>query len=201
MPHGLDTKIRTAHAVANIRGRYPAPLTVMASGGTDALADVVALPRRDAPARDGVDRRGVCVPLDGGNRVSLGKILAALGWDAATTLVATCSPREVVVRVGLAGTPTLIPVPVDDDRRLTLPPSITGALDVARGQQVVAVAVPATGELHLRAAADVLQQVTGVLDTSADDEPAAIPAPAAGLPTRSRVKEAWRPAAGRAAGG
>jgi hypothetical protein len=197
MPHGLDTKIRTERAVANIRGRYPAPLTVMASSGTDGGADVVALPRREPrPARDGAKRWGGCVPLDAGGRVSLGKGLAALGWDAATTLVATCSPREVVVRAGRADAPTLVPVPVDEDRRLTLPPTVTGALDVARGEQVVAVAVPATGELHLRAAADVLQQVTGDLDTTSDDKPVAEAVLTAGPAGRSRVKTAWRPAAG-----
>lgn len=196
MPHGLNTHIRNAHAVANIRGgRYPAPLTVMAStgtdAGTDAVADVVALPRRDArPARDGVARPGALAPLDGGNRVSLGKVLAALGWDAGTALVATCSPREVVVRAGRADAPTLIPVPVDSDRRLTLPPSVTGALDVARGEQVLAVAVPATGELHLRAAADVLQQVTGELFATALDDQAVDEQPAAPA-RRGRLKERW----------
>ena len=200
MPHPLDTAIRNGHAVERIRSRYPAPHTVLAeaqaasSGATS--GQVLPLARREArPARDGARRSGAIAPLDGQCRVSLGKVLSVLGWDATTQLVACCRPREVVLTAGTATAPTLTPVPVDDDRRLTLPPTVTGSLDVGRGDQVVAVAVPATGELHLRAAADVLQHLTGELDAVAD-EPSALQAPSAGRAGRRRVTPRWRPTAG-----
>jgi hypothetical protein len=197
MPHPLDTAIRNGHAVARIRSPYAAPRTVMAAaeaavdGHTE--AQVVPLPRRDPrPARDGIRRCGAIAPLDGQNRVSLAKVLVPLGWDASTALVATCRPREVVITAAIATAPTLTAVPVDDDRRLTLPPTVTGALDVGRGEQVVAVAVPATGELHLRAAADVLQQVTGALEVAVDEPTPAQAAPA-GRARRRRVTQRWAP--------
>jgi hypothetical protein len=49
---------------------------------------------------------------------------------------------------------------VDAGRRLTLPPVVLGALDVRPGQQVQAVGVLDTGELHLVATADALQIFT-----------------------------------------
>lgn len=198
MPHPRDTAIRKGHALARIRSPYAAPRTVMADIGAAAdgsEAPVVPLPRREGrPARDGARRSGAIAPLDSQNRVSLGKVLGTLGWSASTALVATCRPREVVITAGSPTLPTLIRVPVDEDRRLTLPPTVTGALSVSRGEQVVAVAVPATGELHLRAAADALQQITGALDIAA--EPSDGPPAPAGKARRGRVTARWTPPAG-----
>lgn len=193
MPHGLDTSIRTARVVGRIRAPFPSPRAVSAAVDPGADADVVPLPRRDgAPARDGVERRAAVGLLDGQNRLSLGKVLTALGWDAATPLVAVCSPREVVITAGTALRPTLTPVPVDGDRRLTLGPTITGALDVGPGEQVVAVAVPSVGELHLRAAADALQLITGAFISGGADQDQAAVAPTA-RSGRSGVKARWKP--------
>ena len=193
MPSGLDTSVRTAHTVAGIRGpRMPSPQTLTAAPAADALADVVALPHREVrPARDGATRRGGIVPLDGQNRIAAAKLLGPLGWGAGQPLVAGCGPGRAVLRAGAADSPLLVPVPVDSDRRLTLPPTVTGALGVGPGEQVLAVAVPATGELLLRAAADVLQELTGPLPQATPAPPAAAPAPA-GRGGRSRVRPRWQ---------
>lgn len=69
-------------------------------------------------------------------------------------------------------------------------------LDVRPGDQVLASVVVDTGELHLFAAADALQQLTGALPVAA--EPAATPQTAAVPATqgRSRVKPTWAAADG-----
>ena len=154
------------------------------------------LPRRDArPARDGAARRGGIVPLDAQNRIAGGKLLAALGWAAGQPIVASCEPGRAVLRAGAADTPLLVPVQVDSDRRLLLPPTVTGALGVAPGAQVVAVAVPATGMLLLLAAADVLQQLTGPLPDAAVAAPEQTTHSAPGSRGgRSRVKPRWHAA-------
>lgn len=101
----------------------------------------------------------------------------------------------MVITAGRATAPTLTPVPADNDRRLTLPPTVMGALDVTRRDQVVAVAVPVTGKLHLRAAADVLQQITGAFDVPVE-APTAEPPADAGRARRRRVTPRWTSPAG-----
>jgi hypothetical protein len=123
------------------------------------------------------------------NRVSLGKALSALGWTPDTFLI--------VVRAA-ADSPPLTRVPVDAQRRFTLPPPVMGTLDVRRGDQVLAAAVVDTGEPHLFAAADALQALTGQLPTGAlaDTTPQPEPAPRAAGGTR--VKARWKAADGGA---
>jgi hypothetical protein len=210
MPAGLNTAHRTTARVATarvaaIRAPYPGIDTVSPNTGPHAgdggaaaavLAPVVHLAdRTPRPARDGAVRHGQTATVDGQNRVNLGKALTALGWTPDTFLVAARENGHVVVRAG-ADSPLLTRVPVDAQRRLTLPPAVLAGLDVRRGEQVQAVAVVDTGELHLFAAADALQLLTGALPISAvagaRQQPVAAPA-AQGC---SRVKPAWG-AAGR----
>lgn len=74
---------------------------------------------------------------------------------------------------------------------MTIPPTVTGALDVAAGDQVLAVALPGTGRLQLLAAADALQEATGEFAPDpvapAAVEEATVPAPA----SRTRVRPAF----------
>jgi hypothetical protein len=223
MPHGLNTRLRTATRVAAIRAPYPgvdalAPATVPPTpgtptqapdgdgdGGAGQLATVVHLAdRAPRPARDGATRHGQIAPIDPQNRVSLGKALSALGWTSETFLVAAREDRHTVVRAA-ADSPLLTRVPVDAQRRLTLPPAVLAGLDVGRGDQVVAVAVTETAELHLFAAGDALQLLTGALPAAATD---AAPEPAPRAAGGSRVKARWaagdcgapRPAGDRAEG-
>ena len=223
MPHALNTRLRTATRVAAIRAPYPgvdalAPATAPPTPGTptqapdsdgDAgqLATVVHLAdRAPRPARDGATRHGQIAPIDPQNRVSLGKALSALGWTSETFLVAAREDRHTVVRAA-ADSPLLTRVPVDAQRRLTLPPAVLAGLDVGRGDQVVAVAVTETAELHLFAAGDALQLLTGALPAAATDAPPE-PAPAPRAAGGSRVKARWaagdggapRPAGDRAEG-
>jgi hypothetical protein len=72
---------------------------------------------------------GQTAPIDAQNRVSLGKALSALDWDQRTFLVAARENGHYVIRTG-ADSPLLIPVPVDGQRRLTLPPAVLATLDV-----------------------------------------------------------------------
>jgi hypothetical protein len=209
MTSGLDTAHRTAARVTAIRSPYrgvdalgPNPDASddgrRAAGAAEvALAPVVHLANRTPrPARDGATRRAYAPCIDAQNRVNLGKALRALGWTPDTFLVAAREDDRVVIRAG-ADSPMLTPVPVDADRRLTLPPLVLAGLDVRPGDQVLASVVVDTGELHLFAAADALQQLTGVLPGAA--APAAAPQTPTAPATqgRSRVKPAWAAADGR----
>lgn len=145
----------------------PDSLRSRANGGDAAAAsssEVLAVPTT-RPRRDGVDRQGALVPLDSNNRVFATKPLAALGWDAETPLVAEVRGSTAVVRRGVrtADAAWLLPTRVDRKARLRLPPGVKGALQVHCGDQVVVCAVPDTGELHLSAASDVLQALTGAI--------------------------------------
>lgn len=209
MPAGLNTAHRTAARVAAIRSPYrgvdalgpgaaaPGPGRPASDAAEVALAPVVHLAdRTPRPARDGATRHAYAPRIDAQNRVNLGKALSALGWTPDTFLVAAREDGRFVIRAG-ADSPLLTPVPVDADRRLTLPPLVLAGLDVRSGDQVLASVVVDTGELHLFAAADALQQLTGALLA------AAVPAAAPQTPTapatqgRSRVKRAWAAADGR----
>jgi hypothetical protein len=209
MPSGLDTAHRTAARIAAIRSPYrgvdalspdpvgPAADRPAAGSAEAALAPVVHLAdRTPRPARDGAVRHGQTAAVDAQNRVNLGKALTALGWTPQTFLVAARENGHVVVRAG-ADSPLLTPVPVDAQRRLTLPPAVLAGLDIRRGEQVQAVAVVDTGELHLFAAADALQQLIGALPVAAVAAAAPPPAAAPATQGRSRVKPAWRAAEGR----
>jgi bifunctional DNA-binding transcriptional regulator/antitoxin component of YhaV-PrlF toxin-antitoxin module len=196
MPSGLDTARHTAHRVAAIRAPFPGVDTLAPRPATEApaaeLAPVVHIAdRAPRPVRDGAARWGAIVPLDAQNRLSLGKALARLGWDETTFLVAVRDGGRVVVRAA-DDSPEATPVPVDGDRRLTLPPGVLAILGVRRGDQVFASAVLDTGELYLAAAADVLQEFTGPVPTA----PAkAIAVPAVGTGRGSTPR--WQPRDGR----
>lgn len=142
--------------------------------------------------RDRVERIGAISLLDSSNRVSAKKGIEALGWTAATVLVVEFEDGAAVVRPrteeGLDG---LLPVThVDDVGRLRLPPDTRRALNVDVGDQVIATAVPQCDELHLGAAADLLQFQTGSRTPLAPVVPLDAPTSAAEEPKRSRVKRA-----------
>lgn len=195
-PHtGFAAKKRADHQISAIRPSLmlaPDSLRPRANGGEGAAAssgEVVAMPTM-RPRRDGVDRQGALVPLDGNNRVFATKPLAALGWDAATALVAEVRGSTAVVRRGVrtADAAWLLPTRVDSKARLRLPPGVKGALQVHCGDQVVVCAVPDTGELHLSAAVDALQALTGAIHSEeVEDTSGATPADSAQPPTRVRA--------------
>lgn len=135
---------------------------------------------------------GALGPLDGDNRASLGKLLPALGWDTTTPLVAVIDGHTAVVRVGkrTRRAPWLIAVRATGGR-MTLPPPVTGALGIAPGEQVIAIALPDRGELRLLAAADGLQELTGHLDALPTAEPAAQTGRGAPVPVKTRVRAAY----------
>ncbi len=161
-------KNRTDHQVRAIRpSMLLAPDSPRPRPGGDKTADgpgadVVALPP-SRPRRDRTERLGAIVPLDANNRVFATKLLAALDWDTDTDLVAEVRGNTAVVRVGVRTRDRawLQPTRVDRSSRLRIPPGVKGALQVRTGEQVVVCAVPATGELHLSSAADVLQDLAG----------------------------------------
>ncbi len=187
MTHSLNAKVRSDHARRQIRGIHLAPESVSRSGN-----DVVVPIRPTRPPRDGVARVGAVVPLDQDHRASLAKALGALGWDRATPLVAQIDGHRAVVREGKRLHPWQIPVRVASGR-VTLPPTLTGALRVGPGDQVLAITLPDRGELHL-AAADALQDITGALTPIQTG--AAEPAPVGETEPRrpSRVRAAFAPA-------
>lgn len=158
MPHTLDQRIRTSHAVRNIRDRrMPAPQSV---ARRRAVPVGLPLPPRPAPRprRDGVPRPAALASLDDHGRVSVRPVLAALGWDEATALVArNRAGTAVITRRSEAAAPGAPVRPIDRAGRLTLPPLLTAALDVGTGEQVLMYADLAAGELRLHAAVDVLQ--------------------------------------------
>ena len=173
-------------------GRGHVPLDEPTGG--EPLAAVVHLADRVArPPRDGATRHGQAAPIDAQNRVSLGKALSALGWDQRTLLVAARENGHYVVRAG-DDSPLLTRVPVDAQRRLTLPPAVLGGLDVRPGDQIQAAVVVDTAELHLFAAADALQLLTGALPAGASAEAAAEPAAARPSAGGSRIRSRWRAA-------
>jgi hypothetical protein len=198
MIHGLAGKHRTDHLRRQIRGPALAPETLgshpePAAGSPELLAaaDAVVMPlRASRPQRDGATRVGALVPLDQDKRASLAKPLAALGWDKDSKLIAEVHGASIVVRAGepMLQRPWLVRIRISAGR-LTLPPTVTGALRVEAGDQVLAVALPAQGELRIHAAADALQQVTGELEPV---KPAAPERAGAGPPaSRTRVRPAF----------
>lgn len=206
MPAGLDTAHRTAARVAAIRAPHPgtdtlrrkaAPHSAGGGAAAEVLAPVVHISdRAPRPPRDGAVRDAHAPRIDAQNRVNLGKALRALGWAPQTLLVAARENGHVVIRAA-ADSPLLTRVPVDADRRLTLPPAVLVALDVRSGDQVLASVVVDTAELHLFAVADALQLLTGAFssEVAAEGVPESAPAPrAAG---GSRVRGRWRAADGR----
>jgi hypothetical protein len=197
--HGLDTALRTQHAVTAIRGpRYPAPDTITARRAAAREAEgtrVVPIRPQPQPVRDGARRHGAIVPLDGQYRASLGKPLTAMGWTRATPLAAVLRDGHAVVSVrDGGGSPATVTLTVDADKRLQLPPTIVASLALSGGDQVVAIALPDEGELHLHAATDVLQQLTGPLQPPASpSKPEATAPPVTGT-RRTRIRRAWTPA-------
>ena len=178
MPHPLNTAIRSTDAVHRTRGEdFPTP-------------DSLYLPANASvgPARDGVERCGAIAPLDAQNRAHIRKILTRLGWDETTPLVAVVDGCEAVVSVGVPDRPTLAKVRGDRDGRLTLPAKVLAALDLVPGEQVWVGGAPGSGQLYLRAAADVLQALTGPSD--ARTTPAVV-AELAPIGRRTRVRPAF----------
>jgi hypothetical protein len=200
MTHGLATHHQIAHVRRQIRGHMLAPeslgaaLTPDKSGhnaGTSNGTVVVPL-HTGRPRRDGATRIAALVPLDCDNRASLAKPLAALGWDRTTRLVAEIYGHRAVVRAGepTETQPWLVAIRVSG-ARLSLPPTLTGALAVGGGDQVLAVALPATGELQLFAAADALQELTGDLPRDPANADSAAASTATQPAPRTRVRPAF----------
>ena len=142
MPAGLDTAHRTAARVAAIRAPYPGtdtltPRTGPHAGNGGAAAEVLApvvhlADRSPRPAHDGAALHAHAPRIDAQNRINLGKALGTLGWTEQTLLVAARDNGHVVIRAA-ADSRLLTRVPVDADRRLTLPPAVLVALDVRPG--------------------------------------------------------------------
>jgi hypothetical protein len=167
VPHALDSHIRTSHAVARIRpSLFLAPDTVRPGPpGQASGSSAEAVPAGAArPKPDGAARHGTIAPVDGQGRVHLRKALASMGWSESTGLVAEVSPQRAVVRAGAVARPTDIPLALDKQGRLSLSPTVVAALSLREADQVLAIAVPATGELHVCAAASVLQDITGTVE-------------------------------------
>jgi hypothetical protein len=187
----LSTARQGQHTISNIRGsRHVAP--GQHAPVAPAAAPVTLLRRSVRPVRDGAPRVGSIVPLDSQHRASLRKPAAALGWDNSTRLVLSVERDRAVVREGKRTESHLTKVALDRTGRLQLPPNVTGALALLPGDQVVAVALPSERELVIHAAADVLQGLTGVLETPAADEPDATVQRVAGDRPAS-VRRAFRP--------
>ncbi|MGY1750997.1 hypothetical protein [Modestobacter sp. SYSU DS0511] len=206
MPSGLDARHRAAARVAGIRSPYPGTDALPAKPGArhrgDAAADVLApvvhlSDRTPRPARDGAIRLAHAPRIDAQNRVNLGKALAALGWNPQTLLVAARENGHVVIRAAV-DSPLLTRVPVDANRRLTLPPAVLAALDVRSGDQVLAGVVVNTAELHLFAAADALQLLIGALPAAAQAEGSPEFAPVPRAAGGSRIRSRWQAADGGA---
>jgi hypothetical protein len=106
-----------------------------ASSSVGPNADVVAFarpPRR--PVRDGVDRVGAMAPMDSQNRVCIRKVLARLGWDESTPLVAVVDGLQALVCEGVAATAApRRPRTVPQGHRRTQP-TITPATSTATTQ-------------------------------------------------------------------
>jgi bifunctional DNA-binding transcriptional regulator/antitoxin component of YhaV-PrlF toxin-antitoxin module len=145
------------------------------------------------PARDGVTRVGALAALDRGHRVNAAKALRALGWTTGDRLVAHVQGRSAVLTRRAQEKYADVPVRVDEDHRLLLPPAVVARLDLGTGAQVLLIAIPGTGELHVVAAADALCRLTGPLA-----DPTPVPtdaqAPAGAPPRRTSIRPPFRPA-------
>lgn len=161
VPHPLDTRIRTAHAVAGIRGSLLLAPDSPASPAPAPVIGRIAPARPETPHPDGIDRAGAIAAVDAQGRVNLRKALAVLEWDAGTELVLRVTGSRATVRRGRPATPADLPVVVDTQGRLCLKPTALAALDLDAGTQVLAAAVPSLGELQLCNAAEALTQLFG----------------------------------------
>jgi hypothetical protein len=197
--HRTDVSVKTTdrhadtHRVASIRRQFPVPgdLAPGARPGAGSAPAVPLFRPTAAPADDGIERIGAFIALDGQNRIAATKVTKPLGWSADTSLIARCVGGRVTITAGTRANAADIPVPLDSTGRLTLPPTACASLMASAGVQLIAVAVPATGELVLANAAGALASVTGPIDAPAP----AVEPPAPAPPAPTRVRSAFRAAA------
>lgn len=128
--------------------------------------------------------------LEPGNRANVGKAAKALGWAPGQSLVLEMTGSQAAVRLGSPLTPAEHAVTVDDKGRLRLPPAALGCLGIGPGEQILAIAVPAWEALHLLAATDLLQAVTGWIEV----EPQTLEEDRTAAPA-SRLRPRWAPPA------
>ena len=118
MPHAYDTHLRTSHLLDRLAESAAGPrldgqLAPSADGadgqlapaadGADGhpVAQVIALRRPTArPSRDGARRSAALSALDSQYRLSLRQVLAELGWNAKTELVAAVEDGRGLIRAG-----------------------------------------------------------------------------------------------------
>lgn len=166
-----DERIKATHQRARQRKLITfspdsLPEAIETQGG---FAPVVAVAFKPTftPALDDTDRVAVFTMADLQHRIGVGKVTKPLGWDAGTALVATSDAGRVTVSAAPRSSPAQQSVTLDCKGRLRLGPSAVAVLNADPGAQVLAIAVPATGELVLLAAAAALAQLTGPLATTA----------------------------------
>ena len=85
-------------------------------------------------------------------RVSTKKVIGMLGWDARTELIAYITlDRKVVIRAFDIDNQhsSHMPIRLDGDYRLLLPPAVIGALRLSPGMNVLVVALPETQEMRI----------------------------------------------------
>jgi hypothetical protein len=193
-----DERIKATHQRARQRKLITVspdslPEAIEAQGG---FAPVVAVAFKPTftPALDDTDRVAVFTMADPQHRIGVGKVTRPLGWDPGTALVAICAGGRVTVSAAPRTSPTQQSVTLDCKGRLRLGPSAVAVLHADPGAQVLAIAVPATGELVLLPAAAALAQLTGPRATTA-------PAPSleheleTAAPPRSGVRRRFQPEA------
>ena len=166
-----DERVKATHQRARQRKLITVspdslPEPTEAPGG---FAPVVAVAFRPTftPALDDTDRVAVLTMADPQHRIGVGKATKPLGWSAGTALVATCAGGRVTVSAAPRSSPAQQSVTLDSKGRLRLGSSAVAVLNADSATQVLAIAVPATGELVLLPAAAALAQLTGPLATTA----------------------------------
>jgi hypothetical protein len=171
------------------------PAGFRTSRGTTAPIVAIAFEPTSIPALDGVVRVPSFARCDRQHRINVGKATAPLGWTPATALVATCNSGRVSVIAAPKTSPAQQCVTLDDKGRLRMGPAASAILRLDPTAQVLAIAVPVTGELVLMPAAAALEVLTGPVTMSAPATPSAasqVTAPEQGAP-RSAVRSRFRP--------
>jgi hypothetical protein len=166
-----DERVKTTHQRARQRKLITVspdslPEAIEAQGGWSPVVAVAFKPTF-TPALDDTDRVAVLTMADPQHRIGVGKATKPLGWSAGTSLVATCAGGRVTVSAAPRTSPAQQSVTLDSKGRLRLGSSAVAVLNADPGAQVLAIAVPATGELVLLPAAAALALLTGPLATTA----------------------------------
>jgi hypothetical protein len=191
-------RLRAAHTLSRIRP-YPAPDTVAARRATgESVKPAPVVPKAfrptSQPVTDTLTRVGAMVAMDNQNRIAAGKLAKPLGWSLGTPLLAHCAGDRVSIVSGIQTSPAQIALCLGDDCRLTLPPAAVAVLGLTKNDQVLAIAIPATGELLLRNASVVLAEATGPVTVPATTHPAEAEAEGTdehAAATATRIRKRW----------